>query len=90
MKIMIIGTPNSFQKQLKKHVEDILHEEQLECLLDIVDDRKDVMEVGSLQIILTPALVVDDKILCQGNIWSKEHIRDFLLSACRDRPHTSE
>lgn len=90
MKIMIVGTPNSLQEELKKHVEDIIHEEQLECLLDIVDDRKEVMEVGSRQIILTPALVVDDKILSQGHIWTKEHIRHFLLTNCADRRDSSE
>lgn len=85
MKVMIIGTPNVFQDELRQHVEEIIHEEQLECILDIVKDRKEVMEIESQQIILTPALVVDDKILCQGHIWTKEHIRHFLLTSCSDR-----
>lgn len=33
------------------------------------------------QLLLLPALIVDNHILCEGHIWSKDHIKHFLLAS---------
>ena len=85
MKIMVVGPDDPFQKKLVQNVLDALHELQSECQLDVVHDMKDVLEFESHQLILTPALVVDNHILCEGHIWNKEHIKHFLEHACPKR-----
>lgn len=85
MKIQIIGTEGPLQEELKSRVEDIIHEEQLECQLDVVHNIKEILELEEKQIFLTPALVIDDKILTQGHNWSKTHIKSFITSHCRKR-----
>ncbi len=81
MEITIIGS-NCPLDELKKNVEDVIHEIGLECKLNIIHKMKEVLKVEEKQILLTPALVVDDIILCQGNIWTKDHIKEFLTRKC--------
>ncbi|MDZ7723386.1 MAG: thioredoxin family protein [candidate division KSB1 bacterium] len=82
MKIAIIGTENPMQRQLKIYVEDIIHELGLECKLDIIHNINEILAIEEKQIVLTPALIVDDKILCQGHIWSKDEIKHFMQQFC--------
>lgn len=82
MKIQIIGTDSPLQKQLKSNVEDIIHELELECNLDIIHHMDEILEIEEKQIILTPALIIDDKIISQGHVWSKEHIKHFMQKFC--------
>jgi hypothetical protein len=82
MKIMVVGPDSRFQKSLVQNVLDALHELQLECQLDVVHEMKDVLEMEGKQMLLTPALIVDNHILCEGHIWNKEHIKHFLIHSC--------
>lgn len=81
MKIMVIGPEDRFQKTLVQNVLDALHELQLECTLDVVHDLHDVIRMEENQLLLLPALIVDNHVLCEGHIWSKDHIKHFLLSS---------
>lgn len=85
MKLRIIGTQNAMQKQLKNNVEDIIHELGLECTLDIIHNMDEILEIEEKQILLTPALLMDDKIICQGHLWTKGHIKDFLQQFCQKK-----
>jgi len=82
MNIIIIGKASPIQRHLKNNVEDILHELKLTCQIDIIHTMDEILKIEEKQILLTPALIVDDKILCQGYIWSKEQIRDFVIKLC--------
>mgnify|MGYP005862930509 CR=1 FL=1 len=90
MKIQIIGIENSVQKQLKKNVEDIIHELGLECTLDIIHHMDEILKVEEKQIVLTPALIVDDKIVCQGHLWTKEHIKSFMQQSCSKKEQSDD
>lgn len=83
MEITIIGTNCILQEELKNNVEDIIRELGLECKLKIVH-RKEIIKIDEEKYIpLTPALVVDDIVLCQGHIWPKDQIKQFLLKRCK-------
>jgi Pyruvate/2-oxoacid:ferredoxin oxidoreductase delta subunit len=82
MKIKIIGKDSPIQKHLKNNVEEILHELGLTCQLDIIHEIDEILKIEEKQILLTPALLIDEKIICQGHIWSKEHIKEFIMHAC--------
>ena len=88
MKITIVGQESPPQKQLLQYVLDSLHELQLECQLGVVHDLKEILDIETKKLIITPALIVDNHILCEGNIWSKEHIKHFLQYACRQNAKT--
>ena len=81
MKIMVIGPEDSRQQALVQNVLDAVHDLQCECLLDVVHDVKEVMEIEGKQLLLLPALVIDNHILCEGHIWNKEHIKHFILQS---------
>ncbi len=36
------------------------------------------MKLEESELIITPALIVDNHILCEGHIWDKEHIKHYL------------
>ena len=82
MRIMVVGPDCRPQKHLVQNVLDALHELDLECTLDVIHDMKEVMELEGHQLLLTPALIVDNHILCEGHIWNKEHIKHFLSHSC--------
>ncbi|MDZ7820313.1 MAG: thioredoxin family protein [Candidatus Marinimicrobia bacterium] len=90
MKIKIIGRENFLQKQLKKYVEDVIHELGLECTLDVIHHTDEILKIEEKKVMLTPALLVDDKIICQGHVWSKEHIKHFLQQFCADPKGNNE
>lgn len=78
MEIMVIGPEDSRQKALVQNVLDAIHELQCECLLNVVHDMNEVLEIEGKQLLLLPALVIDKHILCEGHIWDKEHIKHFI------------
>jgi hypothetical protein len=79
MNIMVIGPEDARQRALVQNLLDAIHELQCECLLDVLHDTKDVMEIEGKQLLLLPALVIDNHILCEGHIWNKEHIKHFII-----------
>ena len=82
MEILIVGQECALQKTLMQNVLDALHELQLECTLNVVHEMKEILELEAQQLLLTPALIVDKHILCEGHIWEKEHIKHFLAHVC--------
>lgn len=70
VKVMVIGTEGPLQDDLRAMAEDIIHEDGLDCALHVIHDIGEILEIEGRQILLIPALVVDDKILCQGHVWS--------------------
>lgn len=82
MEIVIVGQECPLQKKLMQNVLDALHELELECSLNVVHEMKEILEMETQQLLLTPALIVDKHILCEGHIWEKEHIKHFLAHVC--------
>ncbi len=83
MNIKIIGTRDTFFNDLLTNLEAAVADLNLECQVEIIDEIDKIIEIESKKIIITPAIIVDDKILSQGHIWSKDHITEFLKNNCR-------
>jgi hypothetical protein len=81
MKILVIGPEESRQRELVQNVLDAIHDLQCECQLDVIHHLQEVLKIEEKQMLLLPALVIDDHILCEGHIWNKEHIKHFILNA---------
>lgn len=81
MKIQIVGQEDAMQKKLVKNVLDVLKELHCVCELDVIHELKEILEMEKNQFLITPALIVDDHILCEGHIWDREHIKHFLEMA---------
>lgn len=81
MKIRIVGQEDVMQRRLVKNVLDVLKELHCNCELDVIHELREILEMEKGQFLITPALIVDDHILCEGHIWDKEHIKHFLEKA---------
>jgi hypothetical protein len=53
------------------------------CELEVVHELKEILEIEKHNILITPALIVNGHILCEGHIWDKEHIKHFLENVAK-------
>lgn len=78
MRILIIGSEETMQRDLRRNIEDIIHELKLECQLEVIHDIEEIIEIEGRQLLLTPALIIEDKIVVQGHSWPKEHLKEYI------------
>ena len=83
MKIMVVGEEDIFQQRLLKNTLEAIKELDCECQLEVIHDIKEIMKLEESELIITPALIVDNHILCEGHIWDKEHIKHYLVNAIK-------
>lgn len=81
MKIQIAGQEDVFQKELLKNVLDVLKELQRGCELEVVREIKEILEMEKRNILITPALIVNGHILCEGTSGPKT-----ISSISREKP----
>jgi hypothetical protein len=84
MKIQIVGQEDLFQKKLLENVLAAIKESHCKCELDVIHELQDILEMEKYQFIITPALIVNNHILCEGHIWDKEHIKHFFEKAIKE------
>jgi hypothetical protein len=85
MKIMVVGEEDTFQQRLLKNTLEVIKELDCECQLEVIQDIKEIMKLEESELIITPALIVDNHILCEGHIWDKEHIKHYLLTIMKGK-----
>lgn len=78
MKIQVVGQENLLQKRLLENVLAAIKESHCRCELDVIHELDDILEMETYHFIITPALIVNNHILCEGHIWDKEHIKHFF------------
>lgn len=83
-RIKIVGREDPLQRMLLHNVEAAIREMECECVVDIVHEFADIMEMEKTHMFITPALIVDSHILCEGHIWTVEHIKHFLNTTRRN------
>lgn len=81
-RIKVVGRQDPLQRLLLHNVEAAIRELECDCVVDVVHDLTDIMEMEKAQMIITPAVIVDSHILCEGHIWTIEHIKHFLSMTC--------
>ncbi|WP_111309151.1 thioredoxin family protein [Confluentibacter sediminis] len=76
-RIKILGTGCQKCKVLKQVVEDVVNENHIDASIEKVEDLEDIMIYN---VMITPALVIDDVIVIKGRIPDKKEILDLLKS----------
>jgi small redox-active disulfide protein 2 len=75
MKIQILGTGCPKCEKLAKNVEAAAIEMGIDFILEKTTDINDIMKFG---VMVTPALVVDDRVKVVGKVPSVIEIKEFL------------
>lgn len=73
--VKVLGTGCTKCKTLTKVVESVILENNIEATVEKVEDIIKIMEY---EVMTTPALVVDGKVVVKGRIPSEEEILQFL------------
>jgi small redox-active disulfide protein 2 len=75
MEIKILGTGCAKCKTLEKLTRDVVSNNEIDATVIKVED---IMEIMKYNIMTTPALVIDGKVVTKGIIPSAEEIRKLL------------
>jgi small redox-active disulfide protein 2 len=75
MEIKILGTGCAKCKTLEKLTRDVVSKNRIDATVTKVED---IMEIMKYNIMTTPALVIDGKVVAKGIIPSAEEIKQLL------------
>jgi small redox-active disulfide protein 2 len=75
MEIKILGTGCSKCKTLEKLTREVVSKNNIDATVTKVED---IMEIMKFNIMTTPALVIDGKVVTKGIIPSEEEIKKLL------------
>ncbi len=75
MEIKILGTGCPNCKTLEKRVQKVVKDNNIEAEIIKVEDIVDIMEYN---IMSTPGLVVDEKVVSKGRVPSEKEIKQFI------------
>ncbi|TAL66005.1 MAG: thioredoxin family protein [Bacteroidetes bacterium] len=75
MEIKILGTGCAKCKTLEKLTRDVVSKNGIDATVTKVDD---IMEIMKYNIMITPALVINEKVVLKGRIPSAEEIKQLL------------
>ena len=76
MEIKILGTGCSKCKTLEKLTRDVVSKNGIDATITKVED---IMEIMKYNIMTTPALVIDGKVVVKGRVPSAEEIKQLLI-----------
>ena len=77
MNIQILGTGCPKCKTLEKAVREIVAESNIDATVTKVDD---IMEILKLNVMTTPALVIDGKVVLKGRVPSMTELKEILTN----------
>ena len=78
MKIKVLGTGCAKCHQLEQTAKQVVKELAVNASIEEVKDLKKIMEYP---ILTTPALVVNEELVCSGRIPSKSEVTQFIINA---------
>ena len=90
MRVKILGSGCAKCNQLYDAVKEVIAKEGINAVVEKVEDIKQIM---AYNVMSTPALVVDEKVLSKGRIPSYDEIRELLTAkpqACCCGTHGSK
>lgn len=77
MNIQVLGTGCPKCKTLEKAVRDIVAQNNINATITKVDD---IMEIMKFNIMTTPALVIDGKVVVKGRVPSLDELKQILTN----------
>lgn len=75
MEIKVLGTGCAKCKSLDKAVREVVEQNQLDATVTKVED---IMEIMQYQVMSTPALVVDGRVVVKGRVPSTAELKELL------------
>lgn len=75
MTVKILGPGCSKCRKLEKKVRELVNKHQINAEVIKIEDLNEMLNLG---IMMTPALVINEKLLCCGNIPKEEQILKWL------------
>ena len=78
MKIKILGTGCAKCHQLEQTARQVIKELAVDATIEEVKDMKKIMEYP---ILTTPALVVNEKLVCSGKVPTKSEVTQYIINA---------
>jgi small redox-active disulfide protein 2 len=75
MEIKVLGTGCAKCKTLEKNVREAVEEMNVNATITKVDD---IMEIMQYNVMTTPALVVDGKVIVKGSVPSVSELKSFF------------
>ncbi|HNX88427.1 MAG TPA: thioredoxin family protein [Paludibacteraceae bacterium] len=77
MKIEVLGTGCPKCKSLEKAVRDVVAQNNIDATITKVED---IMEIMKFNVLTTPALVVDGKVVVKGRVPSNDELKQILTN----------
>ena len=77
MKIKVLGTGCAKCKSLEKVTKEVVSELGLDATVVKVEDIAKIMEAG---VMITPALLVDEKLIVSGHVPSNKEMKNLLTN----------
>ena len=78
MKIKVLGPGCARCHQLERTVKEVVRELSIDADIEDVKDIKKIMEYP---ILMTPGLVIDEKLVCSGRVPPKAEVASFITTA---------
>ena len=78
MKIKVLGPGCAHCHQLEQTVKEVVSELSIDADIDYVKDMKKIMEYP---ILITPGLVIGEKLVCSGRVPSKAEVSTYITTA---------
>jgi small redox-active disulfide protein 2 len=75
MNIQVLGTGCPKCKSLEKATREVVDQNRIDATITKVED---IMEIMKFNVMSTPALVVDGKVVVKGRVPSNEEIKEIL------------
>ena len=77
MEIKVLGTGCPKCKSLEKATREVVAQNNIDANISKVED---IMEIMNYNVMTTPALVVDGKIVVKGRVPSNEELKELLTA----------
>lgn len=77
MKIQVLGTGCAKCKSLEKAVREVVTQNDIDAEVTKVED---IMEIMKFNVMSTPALVVDGKVVVKGRVPSNDELKQILTN----------
>ncbi len=77
MKIQVLGTGCAKCKSLEKAVREVVAQNNIDAEVTKVED---IMEIMKFNVMTTPALVIDGKVVVKGRVPSNSELKEILTN----------